>query len=74
MRFPRFSYTVTHVRPITQAEAQQMRGMALKTIAGYYDPAVQQDGAQAAANLARGPLESIGLLYEKDAQLPSAGV
>ena len=73
MRVPRFSYTVTHVRPITQAEAEEMRG-ALKTIAGYYNPAAQQDGAQAAAKLARETLESIGLLYEKDAQPPSAGV
>ncbi len=60
------------VRPITHEEAEQMRA-ALKTIAAYYNPAASQDGAQAAAQLARETLESIDLLYERDAEPPGRG-
>lgn len=48
--------------PISQEEAERMRD-ALKTIAGYYNPAAAADGAQAAAKLARETLEDLGLLY-----------
>lgn len=42
---------------------------ALKTIATYYNPAVDQSsGAQRAAKLARETLERLGLLYEADAE------
>jgi hypothetical protein len=54
------------VRPITQDEGEQMRA-ALKTIASFRNPAAVQDGAQAAAKLARETLEDLGLFYEKGA-------
>lgn len=59
-------YTVTPVRAVTQDEAMQMRA-ALKTIAGFYNPAAAPDGAQAAAKLARETLERVALFYERDA-------
>jgi len=53
------------MRTISQDEAEQMRAV-LKTIAGYHNPAAAQDGAQAAAKLARETLARLGLLYESD--------
>jgi hypothetical protein len=53
------------MRAISQEQAEQMRA-ALKTIAGYRNPAAGQDGAQAAATLARETLEKLGLLYDSD--------
>lgn len=64
--------SVSRVRPISQADAEQMR-TALKTIAGYYNPAATQDGAQAAARLARETLEAVGLFYEADARGSASG-
>jgi hypothetical protein len=55
------------MRPIGQDEAERLRS-ALKTIAGYYNPAATQDGAQAAARLARETLEDLKLLYESDTE------
>jgi hypothetical protein len=51
--------------PISQDDAERMRD-ALKTIAGYYNPAAAADGAQAAAKLARETLEDLGLLYARE--------
>jgi hypothetical protein len=42
----------------SQSDAQLMHD-ALTTIASFHNPAVQQDGAQAAARLARETLEAI---------------
>jgi hypothetical protein len=44
---------------------------ALKTIASYRNPAVEQDGAQAAARLSFETLESLDLYLEHDARAPS---
>lgn len=53
------------MRPITQSEAEQMRD-ALKTIAAYRNEAAPQDGAQAAAKLARETLDELGLFFQRD--------
>jgi hypothetical protein len=60
-------YGAPLVRPITQAEAARMRE-ALKTIASFRNPALLQDGAQAAARLARETLDDLGLFFEADAR------
>jgi hypothetical protein len=57
----------TGMRPIGH-EAERLR-FALKTIAGYNNTAVaQEDGAQAAARLARETLEDLKLFHESDAE------
>jgi hypothetical protein len=53
------------MRPISQTEAEQMRN-ALKTIASYRNEAAPQDGAQAAAKLARETLEELNLFFQRD--------
>jgi len=56
------------MRPITQDEAEKLRG-TLKTIASFWNPGMaQEDGAQAAARLARETLEELGLFYEAEAR------
>jgi hypothetical protein len=56
------------VRKVGQDEALEM-WQALKEIASYYNPAVDQStGQQAAARLARETLERMRLLYEADAE------
>lgn len=50
-----------------RAIATELR-RALKDIASYYNPAAEQDGAQAAARRARATLEHLGLLFENDAK------
>ena len=56
------------MRPIGQDEAERLR-FVLKTIAGHYNPAAaQEDGAQAAARLARETLEDLKLFYESDVE------
>jgi hypothetical protein len=44
---------------------------ALKTIAGFANPAAKQDPGQAAARLARKTLDDIGLFTEANAHVPS---
>lgn len=54
------------MRAISQSEAEAMRD-ALKQIASYGNPAVDQDsGGQSAAKLARQVLEELGLFYDSD--------
>jgi hypothetical protein len=60
------------VRSISQAEAERMRRI-LKTIASYRNPAALQDGAQAAARLARETLDELGLFAEVDPVGPVPG-
>jgi hypothetical protein len=56
------------MREVTQDEVRAMR-QALKQIASYYNPAIDQEsGSQAAAKLARETLKRLGLLYEADAK------
>jgi hypothetical protein len=55
------------MRPISQAEAEQMRNV-LKTIASYRNEAALQDGAQAAAKLARETLDELQLFLERDVE------
>jgi hypothetical protein len=57
------------VKPITQAQAERMR-QTLKTIASYRNPAATQDGAQAAARLARETLDELDL-FSGDPSAPS---
>jgi hypothetical protein len=63
-------YRALSVRPITQADAERMQ-QALKTIASYRNPAAAQDGAQAAARLARDTLDEIGLFGETETTNPT---
>jgi hypothetical protein len=63
-------YRALSVRPITQAEAERMR-QTLKTIAGYRNPAATQDGAQAAARLARETLDELDL-FSADPSAPTS--
>lgn len=55
------------MRPITQHEAESMRA-ALKTIAGFLNPAAPQDGAQTAARQARETLEELNLFFETNSE------
>lgn len=55
--------TVSPMRPISQEEAERMRG-ALKDIASYLNPANEVDGGQAAARRAREVLDELGLFAD----------
>ena len=46
---------------------------ALKTIASFRNPAADQDGAQAAALLARETLDELGLFLQEDAGARGGG-
>src|SRR4051794_10057285 len=64
--------SVVVMRTITQEEAIAMRH-ALKEIASYYNPAVDQSSpGQGAARRAREALEELGLFYEADVRGPKS--
>lgn len=60
---------LARVRTINQDESIAMRD-ALKTIASYRNPAVAQDGAQVAAQLARETLDRLGLYTDEAEDRP----
>lgn len=57
------------MRPVSHDEAVRMRD-TLKTIAGYRNPSKVDDGAQAAARLARDTLDELGLFSDESASGP----
>lgn len=60
------------MRPVSHDEAVRMRD-ALKIIAGYRNPSKAQDGAQAAARLARDTLDDLELFSDESASRPDSG-